>query len=304
MPTIMIAKQHGEQHHFHFVYLGNKNNKKKLVTKLQRLLGVCQQTTDVWMTGKWAKQVPHKQVTPHISSRNYVECNWSMHRTSQRPHIDFRVRVMATCSGLDLRAYITALLNPGPACQTPYSQQQEFTTLTQFHSSSFSLPPVLKQLRSCDLHLHKARAPLAQGVCTCARVSVRVCAWVSSPLTPEMQLQATYILCVHRVCHLWKKKHRALLFLPCFHMCDWFLTLGGIINVLTQINLFAWLIWLKIWAEHGRCRWELWVPKTGRIDQREVAVCFALGLKYHLSEKQKSVSSGWFSSSLQRNPKV
>lgn len=78
---------------------------------------------------------------------------------------------------LDLRAYITTLLGPGPACQPPYSQQQEFTTLTQFHSSSFSPPPVLKQLRSCDLHLHKARAPLAQGVCTRVRVcvSVRVC---------------------------------------------------------------------------------------------------------------------------------
>lgn len=78
---------------------------------------------------------------------------------------------------LDLRAYITTLLGPGPACQPPYSQQQEFTTQTQFHSSSFSPPPVLKQLRSCELHLHKARAPLAQGVCTRVRVCVctRVC---------------------------------------------------------------------------------------------------------------------------------
>lgn len=100
---------------------------------------------------------------------------------------------------LDLRAYITALLGPGPACQPPYSQQQEFTMLTQFHSSSFSPPPVLKQLRSCDLHLHKARAPLAQGVCTRVRVCVctRVCARVSSPLTPETHPRATYVLCVH-----------------------------------------------------------------------------------------------------------
>lgn len=141
MPAIMKAKQRGEQRNFHFVFLGNKNNnnKKKLVTKLQRLLGACQQTTDA-MTGKWAKRVPYKQVTPHISSRNYMECNWSVHRTSQRPRIDFCVRVMATCSGLDFRAYITALPGPGPACQPPYSQQQEFTTLTQFHSSSFSSP--------------------------------------------------------------------------------------------------------------------------------------------------------------------
>lgn len=144
------------------------------MTKLQRLLGACQQTTDVWMTGKWAKWVPYKQVAPHISSRNYTECNWSVHRTSQRPRIDFRVRVMATCSGLDLRAYITALLGPSPACQPPYSQQQEVPTLTQFHSSSFTPPPVLKQLRSCDLHLHKARAPLAQGVCTRVRACVCV----------------------------------------------------------------------------------------------------------------------------------
>lgn len=194
-------------------FLAIKTTKKKLVTKLQRILGACQQTTDVWMTGKWAKRVPYKQVTPHISSRNYVACNWSVHRTSQRPRIDFRVRVMATCSGLDLRAYITALLGLGLACQTPYSQQQEFTTLTQFHSSSFSPPPVLKQLRSCDLHLHKARAPLAQGVCKrmCVCVCSRVCAWVSSPLTPETHPRATYVLCVHRVCHREEKKNIA----PC-----------------------------------------------------------------------------------------
>lgn len=191
----MKAKQRGEQHNFHFVFLGNKNNKKSW----------WQNSRDSWecvskqqMCGRQENEQNGSLINRSLHTF-LAEITWSVteHRTSQRPRIDFLVRVMAPCSGLDLHAYITALLGPGPACQPPYS-------LTQFHSSSFSPPPVLKQLRSCDLHLHKARAPLAQGVCThmCVCVCTRVCAWVSSPLTPETHPRATYVLCVHWVYHL------------------------------------------------------------------------------------------------------
>lgn len=106
-----------------------------------------------------------------------MECNWSMHRTSQRPHIDFHVSVMATHAGLDLPAYITTLLFSG---LTPFmsrlglrlftaSQQEEFTVLTHIHIyifKNYSSPRNNREAVICIYirSLDQARGLLAQGV--------------------------------------------------------------------------------------------------------------------------------------------
>lgn len=100
-----------------------------------------------------------------------------MHRTSQRPHIDFHVSVMATHAGLDLPAYITTLLFSG---LTPFmsrlglrlftaSQQEEFTVLTHIHIyifKNYSSPRNNREavIRIYIRSLDQARGLLAQGV--------------------------------------------------------------------------------------------------------------------------------------------
>lgn len=100
-----------------------------------------------------------------------------MHRTSQRPHIDFHVSVMATHAGLDLPAYITTLLFSG---LTPVmsrlglrlftaSQQEEFTVLTHIHIyifKNYSSPRNNREavIRIYIRSLDQARGLLAQGV--------------------------------------------------------------------------------------------------------------------------------------------
>lgn len=106
-----------------------------------------------------------------------MECNWSMHKTSQRPHIDFHVSVMATHPGLDLPAYITTLLFSGLTpfmsrlgrCLFTASHQEEFTLLTHIHIyifKNYSSPRnnweavICIYIRSLD----QARGLLAQGM--------------------------------------------------------------------------------------------------------------------------------------------
>lgn len=121
-----------------------------------------------------------------------MEGNWSVRRTSQKPHIDFRVRVWLGYS-LDLRAYATVSLGPGPGPgpgERAYSQPQE-----QFYSSNFSPLPswnsseavICIYIRSVD----QARALLAQGVCACVCVLECCPLW----LLKRVRRPPTYCAC-------------------------------------------------------------------------------------------------------------
>lgn len=106
--------------------------------------------------------------------RNHMECNWSKHRTSQRPRIDFHVSVMATHAGIDLPAYITALLFSSLSCPAlhhasspPHSGQNSLhwthSRLYNFRNYSSSWnnweAMICIYIRSLD----QARGLLAQG---------------------------------------------------------------------------------------------------------------------------------------------
>lgn len=146
-----------------------------------------------------------------------MEGNWSVRRTSQKPHIDFRVRVWLGYT-LDLRAYATVSLGPGPGPgQGPGLWTSLFSAArTQFYSSNFSPLPswnsseavICIYIRSVD----QARALLAQGVC----VRVCVCSSVvpfDSWNTSAGRPRTVHVICPARLSSM--KKCQAVLFLSC-----------------------------------------------------------------------------------------
>lgn len=119
----------------------------------------------------WNTLIDRSACTLH---RNHMECNWSKHRTSQRPRIDFHVSVMATHAGIDLPAYITALLFSSFSCPAldrtsspPHSRQNSLHSthflLYKFRNYSSSWnnweAMICIYIRSLD----QARGLLAQG---------------------------------------------------------------------------------------------------------------------------------------------
>lgn len=143
-----------------------------------RPLWMCQQTTNTWRMEKWTMSKTQCLIdrSARTFNRNHMECNWSVYRTSQRPHIDFHVSVMATLAGFGLPAYVTTLLFLGHTlmsrlglCLFTTSQQEGFTVLTHFHIYIFRIyssprnhweAVICIYIRSLD----QARGLLAQGM--------------------------------------------------------------------------------------------------------------------------------------------